>query len=127
MIFFDIETISDKTANSKLKEKYWDKSNFMPEFNKIITIVVGRIETDNTIKTKILEWTEQQMIEKFFDIVKNKKVCWYNIKNFDMPFILKRALKHKVSIPYDFILADKKPWENKNIIDLFEIYKCWVF
>ena len=44
IIFFDIETVSiydkDNRNIEDLKDKYWDRLNFMPEFNKIITICI---------------------------------------------------------------------------------------
>jgi len=45
IIYFDIETISDgeninEFDHDKLFERYGEKLNFMPEFNRIFTIAV---------------------------------------------------------------------------------------
>lgn len=54
LVFFDIETIRDvsELPNEKDIERYQDKINFMPEFNKIFCISVGYIADDGyQIKT----------------------------------------------------------------------------
>lgn len=124
-IFFDIETISDWIILDKYKDKYWEKINFMPEFNKILTICVWYIQDWYNVKN--LEWTEKEQIEEFFRIVNGKNLCWFNIKNFDIPFILKRALYYWIKIPKDLSIYWKKPWEINNIIDLKDVYWYWVF
>lgn len=71
----------------------------MPEYNKILTITVG-VKTVEGLKIENLPGSEKEQIEKFFEIASklyNKKeasFCGHNIKNFDLPFIIKRALHH---------------------------------
>ena len=136
IIFLDIETVdqsikdlplSDKQIKANI-ERYWEKINFMPEFTEILTICVGRVEIAwDWIVIKNLEWSEKEQIVEFFKIVWSNRICWFNIKGFDIPFIIKRALKHKISIPSALKVAGKKPWEITNIIDLQEMYRLWVF
>lgn len=76
----------------------------MPEYNKILTITVG-VNTKEGIKIENLQGLESDQIKKFFEIVEkdyNKTapiLCGHNIKNFDLPFIIKRALYHGIKIP----------------------------
>lgn len=129
MIFFDIETVPEENGIDKenFREKYAEKINFMPEFNKILTITVWTFKDWEKNYIKNLEWNEEEQIKKFFEITKNKSVCWFNIKNFDLPFIIKRALKYKIEIPNHFRIFDKKPREISNVVDLFEVWKYSVF
>lgn len=146
IIFFDIEIVSiyeqierDLKKNlmlkenyfswfNLLKEKYGDKLSFMPEFNKIITITVWTCDSFwKVVKIKNLEWDEEEQIIAFFKAIEKNKIYWFNIKNFDLPFIIKRALFHKIEIPDCIRFFWKKPRELENILDLMEVYKNWVF
>lgn len=150
VLIFDIETILDpqrladfhwiewdfenkvvsQLVISEFKEKFWDRFDFMPEFHQIHTIVCWTRKSDGTLHTRALEWTEAQKIEEFFSISgkmnwKNLEydLWWFNINNFDLPFIVKRAMFHKIKIPNHLKLFWKKPWDMENVIDLYDIYK----
>lgn len=119
MIFFDIETISNWIV---VPEKYTDKWNFMPEFNKILCISLWYIlNWDYKIKT--LSWNEKEIIEEFIKIIWDHVLCGFNVKNFDIPFIIKRAMALGIKIPYSLKYYWKKPWEVSNVLDLYEVYK----
>lgn len=131
IIFLDIETIKDiNNFNNfnleKIKSKYWDKLDFSPELNKIITITLGT-ETKEGIVLKNLKWDEKEQIEAFFTAIEWNTICWFNIKSFDLPFIIKRALFHKIKIPNCLKFFGKKPRELEHIIDLLEVYKNNVY
>jgi predicted PolB exonuclease-like 3'-5' exonuclease len=129
LLFFDIETVNsfwllDKDEIQAWKDKYPDRINFMPEFNKIITICVWKILPDGNIETMSIDWEdEEEMIKKFFDMIQNHTLVWFNIKNFDIPFLVKRALFWEIKIPDSLKLWWKKPWDVNNVIDLYEVYK----
>lgn len=134
IIFFDIETISIFTKEEReqkefsfLQEKYWDKLNFMPEFNKILCISIWFKTTNWWVVSRSYSWDEKEIIEKFFEAIKWRNICWFNIKGFDNPFIIKRALKYWIEIPGALKMFWKKPWEMDHIIDLQEVYKSGVF
>lgn len=124
IIFFDIETISNDRLHDKRGE-YADKSHFLPEFNQIITICVW-YKTDE-IKIKNLEWSEEAQIQEFFKIIKWNIMCWFNVKRFDIPFIIKRALFYGLRIPDELKIYGKKPRDINNVIDLQEVYAYGVF
>ena len=131
IIYFDIETVKDtniiKNYNiDKLKKKYGEKLNFSPETTKIVTITVWTTTKEwNVIKN--LKWTEKEQIKSFFKAIKWNIICWFNIKWFDLPFIIKRAIYYKIRIPDELKMFWKKPREMENIIDLLEVYRYWVF
>lgn len=130
-IFFDIECIFDelhKQDLEKMKEKYGDdKISFLPELNKVLTICVWYIWDDWEYKIKWLEWSEEEQINKFFEMSEKYNLCWFNINNFDIPFIIKRALWLWIRIPDKLKIFGKKPRELTNIIDLQEVYKMNVW
>lgn len=124
IIFFDIETIPERSeSTTHLEEKYADKINFMPEFNKVFTIAVGYRDADGSKAIKSIEWEEPAMISEFFCMIKSNTLCGFNIKGFDIPFLVKRALHYNIAIPESLRMFGKKPWEMTNVIDLYEVYK----
>lgn len=133
ILFFDIETILDDniTDIDYLREKHWESFDFLPEFHSVLTICIGKIELDGSIVTKSLSGTEKEMIEEFFSLTEytqgkwliSQTLCGFNIKWFDIPFIVKRAIYHGVSIPESLKLFGKKPWDMENMLDLYEVYK----
>lgn len=114
LLFFDIETVaetnnydtypkkkvwSDRYCNDTQwlsEEKFYYKNAWLnPEFSKIICISFGRKWTDDEIKTSSLVWDEKHILEKFFELLSKLpeyELAWHNIKNFDLPFIFRRAI-----------------------------------
>lgn len=130
IIFFDIETILDESLSRKVLETHkqdmleeWKEGfDFMPEYHEILTIATW-VKTNEGIVTKNLEWNEAEQIQKFFEISEKNILCGFNIKGFDIPFIIKRALRLGIPIPNSLKLFWKKPWDMENMIDLYEVYK----
>lgn len=128
ILFFDIETvlddhITDDFTIDSLREKHWENFDFMPEFHKILTICIGKIDLDGSIVTRSIDGTEIEIIWQFLDMIRSNVLCWFNIKWFDIPFIVKRALHHGFVIPGSLKLFGKKPWDMENMLDLYEVYK----
>lgn len=154
MFFFDIETVSilkpvakfnkekkiiwihesmnlQKEDIDKLEKKYWDSLNFLPEFNKIICISIIEILPEWwKVVTNLLEqedMTEKDMIIKFYDLIKNHTtISGFNIKNFDIPFVIRRGLNYWIPIPHILKTNWRKHWELNHFVDLQEIYK-WLW
>jgi len=111
-----------------LEEKYQDKLNFMPEYNKILCISCWYIHNDTwEIITKSISWAEEDVINKFFEFIGWRQISGWNILWFDIPFIIKRALYYKIKIPESLKFYWRKPWDMTHIIDLKDIYKNWVY
>ncbi len=130
IIFFDIETTLDETISRKVLEVHKESMesegkegfDFMPEYHQILTITTG-VKTTEGIVVKNLEGSEYEQIVKFFEIAEKNQLCGFNIKGFDIPFIVKRALHYGIPIPNSLKLFGKKPWDMENMIDLYEVYK----
>lgn len=132
ILFFDIETILDESKNREeifakrdtMREELQKQFDFMPEFHQILTICVGTEIEEGKIFTKNLEWSEKFQIEKFFELAEKYPIlCGYNIKGFDIPFIVRRALHLGIKIPNSLKLFGKKPWDMTNFLDLKEVYR----
>ncbi len=70
LIFFDIETIADYGEHDieTLQQKYEDRLPFYPEYNQILTICVGRQDTNGQQVVKALEGDERGQIEQFLKL-----------------------------------------------------------
>lgn len=128
MLFHDIETVKEIHSSyseeevARLREKYGNDFDFMPEFNRILTITVGMKHAEGA-KVENLPGTEKEQIEKFFEISRGRVLCGWNCKGFDLPFIVRRAMFHGIRIPNNLKMNGKKPWEITNILDLRDVYK----
>lgn len=111
------------------------RTKYHAEYSRIIAISYGINKTDiNGVTTKeiriIKEDDEKKIIEVFFkilEIFRTKKLdgllCGYNILIYDIPFLIKRALKYNIKIPKSFKNnLTAKPWEF-TIIDIINIWK----
>lgn len=124
IVFFDIETVRDDTLtpNENDLERYSDRINFMPEFNKIFCISVWYI-ADDGYQIKTFSWYETEIVNQFFDVAKAHDLSGFNIKWFDIPFVVKRAVKLGIPVPQKLKVFGKKPWEVGGIIDICEAWK----
>ncbi|HRP89548.1 MAG TPA: 3'-5' exonuclease [Edaphocola sp.] len=106
-------------AGSELS--YFNHAGIYAEFGKIICIGIGFIqEKDELVRVKMIaNHNEQQLLTEFFELIKeleaksnsNVVFCGHNIKEFDLPYICRRALVHKLSLPKSLELSGLKPWQ----------------
>jgi predicted PolB exonuclease-like 3'-5' exonuclease len=115
---------------------YSTKAALHPEFGKICCISYTFCSFDQEKKNYVTktghscETDEKKILFDFSNVVNNfsEKPCSYlsgaYVKNFDLPFIVKRMWSHGISIPKMIAKnLDCKPWE-MTIIDLADIWKC---
>jgi len=117
MIFFDLECAHARIT--QLKE-WTEHDPFDPIQNKIICIVAQSHDSDEHVVFSGDD--EAGMITEFFSFVGIQSVCWHNIKNFDLGFIVKRALIHWIKIPQRFKVYWEKPW---NISGIYDTKEAW--
>lgn len=114
-------------------ELYDNRSGIFPEFGKIIVISVwGIVKQDDgshLFRSKSFYGDdEKKLLEEFFELLNahyshHKFVfCGHNIKEFDIPYICRRATVHGLRIPDILDSTDKKPRE-VNHIDTMELWK----
>jgi DNA polymerase elongation subunit (family B) len=114
-------------------ELYDNRSGIFAEFGKIIVISVGYFaktpEWDRQFRLKSFSGdNEAMLLADFFELLNahyNKsfhQLCGHNIREFDIPYICRRALVNRLQIPTILDLQDKKPWEI-NHLDTLELWK----
>ena len=115
------------------RQLYPEKAGIFAEFGKIICISVGILykkeEQLNVRLKSFADEDEKVLIQSFFGLVGQKfnnplknGFCGHNIKEFDIPYICRRAVINQVALPDVFQLSGKKPWESKHLIDTMEMW-----
>ncbi|MBK7340960.1 MAG: ribonuclease H-like domain-containing protein [Saprospiraceae bacterium] len=152
ILFLDIETVSQFRTYDELDERWqklWDhkcKSFHVPdkstdelyaqkaaiysEFGKILCIGLA-FERNGEVRTKaIIGEDESSVLQEFFGIVnqhfarpESNAFSGHNIKEFDIPYICRRAMIHQLELPLILQIGGKKPWEVKYLYDTIEQWK----
>jgi len=152
ILFLDIETVpevesfkelsaekqklfSDKTQYQRKEEisveDFYQRAGIWAEFGKIVCISVGFF-TENNIprqfritsfignEVKILTGFKS-LLEQHFN-KKEHLLCAHNGKEFDFPYIARRMIINRITIPKKLNLFGKKPWEVAHL-DTMDLWK----
>jgi predicted PolB exonuclease-like 3'-5' exonuclease len=152
ILFIDIETVGQKAHYddlSDVEKKLWDKkasviqkdenpdvvyskSGIFAEFGKIVCISVGFLSFRSTkpeIRLKSFYGEDESLIiQSFFQLIKNHyntndcNLCAHNGKEFDFPYVCRRAIILGIEIPEILQIQDKKPWEVR-LLDTLTLWK----
>jgi len=152
MLFFDIETCGRYPDFETFKEKdpegasiwekkcsrmdygapevgYSNKISLFPEFGRIACLSYG-IWRDGEITIRTIadedEGTMMQLIANLFHKAGSSGLIptGWNIKNFDIPWVVRKLVMQGKQVPNVISTHEKKPWE-VNIIDLKEMWKSF--
>ena len=113
-------------------ESVYERAGIYAEFGKIVCISVGFITMVSGSKTlRIKSFSnddESVLIQEFFELLnkhynhRDALLCAHNGKEFDFPYIGRRALINGIDIPQILDLAGKKPWEVQHL-DTLQLWK----
>lgn len=126
----------DNNNEEQYAQLYKDKAAIFAEYGKVVCISIGYNSLDsntNTTSFRIKSFyndDERVVLEEFLSLIgksfnnpDKNRFCGHNIKEFDIPYICRRAIIHQIPLPAIFQLAGKKPWEVKHLIDTLEEWK----
>lgn len=110
----------------------WEQAAIYAEFGRVVCISVGICymkEREWHLRTKSFCSTdEKQLLTDFLELLGRFMVspyhnlCGHNIKEFDVPYVCRRALINGLGLPDCLNVAGKKPWEVR-FIDTMELWK----
>ena len=113
------------TGEDYIQEVYTSTAAFVPEFGKICTISIGIFKDG---EPKLLSFSgkdEKEILIKtneVFNKANNKYfLCGHNIKQFDIPYIVKRSYINGIKPSVIFPSNDTKPWEVQ-VVDTKELW-----
>lgn len=109
---------------------FQDRAGIYAEFGKIIVIGIGKFTEQNGmlgLRTRYFaDHDEKKLLSEFGDTLEkmgpSAKLCAHNGKEFDFPYICRRALVNGLPIPGVLNVSGKKPWE-VNHLDTMEMWK----
>jgi predicted PolB exonuclease-like 3'-5' exonuclease len=153
LLFLDIETVSGSPDYEELSERwkelwasksrffaqqqpelsparlYAERSAIFAEFGRIVCISIGFFN-GQTFRVKSFTGEESDLLREFFSLVarhfhdpKQHGFCGHNIREFDLPYLCRRAVIHQIEIPPILQLSGRKPWETPYILDTLELWK----
>ncbi|MBK7764212.1 MAG: ribonuclease H-like domain-containing protein [Bacteroidetes bacterium] len=110
-----------------------EKAGVYAEFGKIICIGVGLISTTadhSSLRVKTIAGDDEKLLLQDFErlcntyfVQKERQFCGHNIREFDIPYICRRAFINQIPLPEILHnLQDKKPWENP-MLDTMQLWK----
>ena len=114
---------SDKPCD----ELYIDKAPILPEFGKIICMSFGVFTGDKKHVTTIIEDDEKILMKRIAHVFNRasqtkKRLFGFNVKAFDIPWIVRKLYKYDIDIPLCLNFINIKPWEMM-VDDLLDIWK----
>ena len=120
------------SRNEEAPKEIYERAGIYAEFGKIVCISVGVIRLEKGVKNLHLKSfyhdDETTLLINFFEMLnkhyssKNVLLCAHNGKEFDFPYIARRALVLGISIPGILDMTGKKPWEVPHL-DTLQLWK----
>lgn len=152
ILFIDIETVSqykkfedapvevrkiwekkyeknDYLNSLSLEASYESKAAIFAEYGKIICISIGYYnKASDAYRIKSFAGENEKILLEDFktfcnNLKKNYVFCGHNIKEFDIPYLCRRFLINRISIPSLLDFQNKKPWE----VELIDTLQLWKF
>jgi len=117
---------------SQEPDELYERAGIYAEFGKIVCISVGiLVANGDHYRLRLKSFygdDEKALLSDFADLLHSsfsspqKALCAHNGKEFDFPFLARRMLINRISLPYILDTAGKKPWE-VNHIDTMHLWK----
>ncbi len=106
----------------------YSRAGIYAEFGKIICISVGFFKKDNFYLHSFVGDDEKKILAEFSALVdkyftqQGSRFCGHNIKEFDLPYIVRRMLVNQMPVPKILNLSGMKPWDNPHL-DTLDMWK----
>ena len=119
--------------NEETAEAMFPRAGIYAEFGKIICISVGFLvrneqSFDFRVKSMVHD-DEKELLKEFLALLEdnfnsdNHYLCAHNGKEFDFPYLCRRAIVNGLKLPRILDLVGKKPWEVRH----YDTMQMWKF
>lgn len=129
------EDIFDTNTFEHYYGELWkNEAGLHPEFSRVVCISAGFMYQGDFYVRSYYDINEGQLLQAFkkdleaFEVSANyfQRLCAHFGKGFDFPYMAKRMLINRISLPKSLDVAHLKPWEQINL-DTQEIWKLGGF
>jgi DNA polymerase elongation subunit (family B) len=119
--------LNGKSWTGDLHQDYPNNVALFPEFGRIACLSYGIWKDGEMQIQTISDIDEVTMLKKIANLFHKADSAGliptgWNIKNFDVPWIVRRLLMNGIQVPNCLSSYEKKPWE-MNIFDMKEMWK----
>ncbi|MBK8699675.1 MAG: ribonuclease H-like domain-containing protein [Saprospiraceae bacterium] len=126
---------ADKNLNTEVPEavanSYVRRAGIYSEFSKVVCISAGFLTDDGKLRLKSFAGHNEKkllqdfaaLLSTFYPDATSSFLCGHNIKEFDVPFLCRRMVKHGLPLPKIMDVAGKKPWQTEQFIDTLELWR----
>lgn len=120
----------EELSEEEVEASYPERAGIYAEFGRIVCISVGIVtgeagEEELRVKS-FANADERALLGAFAELLtKNPTLryfCGHNIKEFDVPYVGRRMLVHRMTLPPTLDLRGKKPWDTKHLLDTMEMW-----
>jgi len=129
-----IKDHSEDKRQEVLSDLYDRKAAIFAEFARVVCISVGIFEVEDEIKSfRIKSFygdNEKQILDDFSELVNahfydkyNHTIAGHNLKEFDIPFLCRRMVIHKMKLPNLMRLYGSRPWQVPHLLDTLDLWK----
>jgi len=119
---FSEKTRFEQQRDAKSAEQLWDeKGGILAEFGKIICIGVGSLHKEGDgWSLRVTSYHgdhEYDLLTRFADLLNRHYatddhwLCAHNGKEFDFPWIARRCVINRITVPRILDIGGRKPWE----------------
>jgi hypothetical protein len=125
-------TKAEHLDKEKKPDELYPRAGIYAEFGKIICISLGfvhSVDNKNVLRLKSLYGDdEKDILIRFFELLNQKfngsnhYLCGHNGKEFDFPYIARRAIVHRLKLPKILDITGCKPWEVRHL-DTMELWR----
>lgn len=125
-----IRYFQEKEPDKSLDDLYRERAAIYAEFGKIVCIGLGIFNKEQLRIKTISGDNEEDILIEFFSLMTSHYsnpdkhiICGHNIREFDIPYICRRASILGLQLPSILNISNKKPWEVKFLADTLEMWK----
>lgn len=131
MKVFENRYSKDKPQDQNLFDYFFERAWLFAEFSKVVCISFWKVTSD-WIKVWSIVWeNELDVLTRFNTLLSNPKMyytnntfAWFNIKNFDCPFLAKRMVINWLPRRKHLMQEWKKP-RDVDFVDVMDLRAMW--
>lgn len=120
----------EREPHKEMAQLYRERAAIFAEFGRAVCIGAGFFHKDQLRIKTFAEPDEEILLQEFFDLLNQHfnqtdrhVLCGHNIREFDVPYLCRRAQVHGIPLPSLLDVSGRKPWEVKHLVDTMELWK----